>query len=634
MNKFDDFSIVININVQINKKYVSAFILLFVFLVLVYSNSFDCSWHFDDYINIVGNSSIQITDLSWQSIQKGLYGVFDAERWQRPVSYFTFAINYYFGGFDLLGYHIVNLSIHCLTAFFLFLFVYHTLNLPLIRDQYEKNAYSIALLSALLWAINPVQVSAVTYIVQRMASMVALFYIMAMFFYLKGRTSEIAWKRMLFFVLSFFFGALAVGTKENAAMLPISIFLFDLLLIRGITMENIKRALPYGITAAIAFVAIGLLYIGDLSTINSDYQIRPFTMFERILTQPRVLVFYMSLLIYPLTSRMMLIHDIDYSKSFIEPWTTMPAIMIIILIIAAALWIVRKSPLIAYCIFFFFLNHLIEGSFIALELVFEHRNYLPSMFFFLPIGIIMINGLQYFSQKKFIFSILVIAMISLMIIQGVTVYIQNNIYKDEISLWTDNRDKAPRLHVVQQSLAASYFLAGRFDEAFNEATLALASYEAANLTRKSKTHGMLGEYYFLKGDEEGALTHYKESLRFDPTFHTGYRRIAEIMVRINRLQEAEQQIRKGLSVKPDSYAYHAILARILLKKGEPDGAIKEARISLALNGNQSEPYAVMSDAYRVKKNDAIANHFRKVVEAMGLNDKYLHPVPLFTQAAS
>jgi tetratricopeptide (TPR) repeat protein len=634
MNKYDDFSININRDSQNKRRYTAAFILLVVFLVLVYSNSFDCSWHFDDYINIVGNSDIQITNLSWQNIQKGLYGVIGADRWQRPVSYFSFALNYYFNGLDVLGYHVFNLSIHCLTAFFLFLFVYHTLKLPIIRDRYEKSAYSIALLSALLWAINPVQVPAVTYIVQRMASMVALFYIMAMFFYLKGRTAEIAWKRIMFFVVSVFFGTLAVGTKENAAMLPVSIFLYDLLLIRGVTKESVKRSLPYGITAAIAVVVIGLLYIGDFSTINSDYQIRPFTMFERILTQPRVLVFYMSLLIYPLTSRMMLIHDIDVSRSLLEPWTTMPAIMTIILIIASALWIARKRPLIAYCIFFFFLNHLIEGSFIALELVYEHRNYLPSMLFFLPLAIMMIKGLQYFSRKKFIFLVLTVAMISVMIIQGVTVYIQNNIYKDDLSLWTDNMEKTPNLHHVRQNLATTHFVAGRFSEAFKEGTLALATYQAANPSRKSRTYGLLGEYYFINNDEGKALIHFEESLRLDPTFHTSYRRIAEIMIRKNRLQEAELWMRKGLSIKPGSHIYHAILARILLKKGDPDASIKEACISLTLNGNQSEPYAVMSDAFRVKKNDAIANHFRKVAKVMGAHDKDFHPVPIFMQALS
>ncbi|MCX5826532.1 MAG: hypothetical protein NTV58_00790 [Deltaproteobacteria bacterium] len=637
MNKSDDFSIDIGWNFPNIKKYTTAFVLLFFFLLLIYSNSFDCSLHFDDFSNITVNNNIQITDLSWVNIERGLYGVIGSDHWQRPVSYFSFALNYYFGGLDIFGYHIVNFSIHFLTAFFLFLFIYHTLKLPLVRDRYEKSAYSIALLSTFLWAINPVQVAAVTYIVQRMASMAALFYIMAMLFYLKGRTSETLLKKMMFFLASVFFGVLACGTKENAAMLPVAIFLYDLFLIRGVTKENLKKSLKYGIVAAVAVVAIGLLYIGEIPTILSDYEIRSFTMVERLLTQPRVLIFYISLLLYPITSRMMLIHDIDISTSLFTPWTTIPAFLAVIFIIVTALYLVRKRPLVAYCIVFFFLNHLIEGSFIALELVYEHRNYLPSMLFFLPLAIMMIRGLQYFSNNKMIFLVLKISIIAVMIIQGVSVYIQNNIYKDDISLWSDNSEKAPRLHRVHQNLATAYFTAGRLPEAFKEANLALEtsleSYQALNLSSKCRTHGLLGEYYLIKGDDDRALMHHQEALRLDPAYHTSYRRIAEIMVRKSRPQEAESWIRKGLAEKPTSYTYHAILARILLKRGYPDEAIKEARISLALNGNQSEPYAVISGAFRLKKNDTMADHFQKIAASPGLEDPGAQAAPILMQAA-
>jgi protein O-mannosyl-transferase len=615
VNKADDFLIHLKCDFPNKRKYIVSFLLLAVFLSVIYANSLDCSWQYDDYGNIVENGAIHIKDLSWQSIEKGLYGIIGSARWQRPLSYFSFALNYYVGGLDVFGYHLVNLSIHCLTAFFLFLFIYHTLNLPLIRDKYGKNADSIALLSALLWAINPVQVTAVTYIVQRMASMVALFYIMSMFFYLQGRTDACLWKKGFFFMLAFFSGLLAVGTKENAAMLPISIFLYEYFLIRGISRENIKKSWKYAIVAAMASLAICALYIGDVSSLADDYEIRPFTMIERLLTQPRVLIFYISLLLYPLTSRMMLIHDIDLSTSLFHPWTTIPAILAIVLLIAAALWLYRKWPLISYCIVFFFLNHLIEGSFICLELIYEHRNYLPSLLFFVPISVLIIHGLQYFSDRKSLRLLIIAAVTSVLIIQGVTVYIQNNIYRDGISLWTDNRDKAPRLHVVRQNLATSYLMAGRIDEAFAEGQVAQKSYQAAMPSKKSKTHGLLGEYYFRNNMNDEAIVQYKEALKWDPFYDVAYRRIAEIMIRMNRFPEAEAWIKKGLIIKRDSFAYHAILAGILLKEEQFDAAIKAAFRSLSLNADQWEPYITISDAFRAKGAEKRANHFRRVAEA-------------------
>ena len=129
-------------------------------------------------------------------------------------------------------------------------------------------------------------------------------------------------------------------------------------------------------------------------------------MWERVLTQPRVILFYISLLLYPITSRLMLIHPVEISKSLFNPWTTFAAIAVILLILVGAVLTSRKRPLISYCIIFFFLNHLIEGSFISLGLVYEHRNYLPSMLFFVPLSILIVYALNYFEMRKWMFVIL------------------------------------------------------------------------------------------------------------------------------------------------------------------------------------------------------------------------------------
>ena len=129
-----------------------------------------------------------------------MYG-FDQERPSRPLSYLSFALNYYFDGMDVFGFHVVNFIIHYLAAVFLFLFIYNTLKLPLLRDKYKNIAYPVALLATFFWAINPVFVTSVTYIVQRMASMAGLFYIMSMYFYLKGRTAQNSTHSISFFIL-------------------------------------------------------------------------------------------------------------------------------------------------------------------------------------------------------------------------------------------------------------------------------------------------------------------------------------------------------------------------------------------------------------------------------------------------
>ena len=395
-------------------------------------------------------------------------------------------------------------------------------------------------------------------------------------------------------------------------MLPVSLFLFDLFLIQGVTIENIKKNWAVCLFALILVPAIGFMYY-DFSSIIGDYdKFRPFTMWERVLTQPRVILFYISLLLYPTTSRMMLIHDVEISKSLFDPWTTFAAIIVLLLILVAAVLISRKRPLISYCIIFFFLNHLIEGSFISLELVYEHRNYLPAMLFFVPLAILIVYALHHFEKRKRMIVILSSAITAVIIIMGVSVFIQNNILKDEISLWSDNIEKAPRLHHVHQNLGVAYFHDGRISEAFVELTKALESLSAAQIKAKVKTHGLLGEYYILNGNDEKAMMHYIEALKIDPYFYPVYNRLAEIKVRQNHLDDAEQFIRIGIGLAPHSYAFHITLARILLKEGRPDQAIKVAQKALTLEGDSSRPYAIFAEAFELKKNSRMADHFHKL----------------------
>jgi hypothetical protein len=218
------------------RKVVFAFITLAAIIFIIYGNSFDCSWHFDDEPNIVDNPNLHLREFTWDSIKQALCS--DRNRPKnlyRPVACLSFAINHYFGGLNVFGYHIVNISVHFIASVFLFLFVYHTLNLPSLRLKYAHNPYFIALLAAVLWSINPIQTQAVTYIVQRMAGMAGMFYIISMYFYLKARTADIRYQKALYFILCFFFTLMAFGSKENAVILPLSMFLYEILFLQKIS---------------------------------------------------------------------------------------------------------------------------------------------------------------------------------------------------------------------------------------------------------------------------------------------------------------------------------------------------------------------------------------------------------------
>jgi protein O-mannosyl-transferase len=596
------------------RRYFFVFTVLLVILLLSYSNSFHCSWHFDDYDNIVENNSIQIREISWDSFKNLSHGVISNTEGKisRPFSYFSFALNFYFGGLNVFGFHVINFIIHFLSSIFLFLFIFNTLKLPLLNQKYGENAYPIALLATLFWAINPVHVTAITYIVQRMASMVALFYIISMYFYLKFRTASTSSNAIGLIVLSIISFLLALGTKENAAMLPISIFLYDLFFIQGLTTENVKKSLKILLPPLIVVIIAGLIFY-DFSAILRDYKIRPFTMVERLLTEPRIILFYITLLFYPLSSRLTMIHDIELSKSLFDPWTTFIAIIVIFIIIAFCFIKAKKWPLITYCILFFFINHFIEGSFISLELIFEHRNYLPSMLLFVPVALLLVNGLNFYSQKKKMQYIVAGVIPIVIIIMSVTVYLQNITMSDEISLWSDNVEKSPRLLHPHYEYGVALFKSGHLQEASVELKKAEQSYEAAAIPKRSVVYAGIGEYYYQTGDYERSLEYYKKSIDWYPNqklIAGSYYRAGMLLTKKGLLDEAEKMLNSAITLKPYMVRYYLAYCELLIKKNKPDESIAKAREVLKLYPGLKSAYQYMADAYALKKDKKSESYYR------------------------
>jgi tetratricopeptide (TPR) repeat protein len=598
------------------KKHGIPALIIFILLIVIYGNSFDCSWHLDDYSNIVKNENVHIASLSWTALEKSLYGIVDSGRWSRPVSYLSFALNYYFSGLDVFGYHLMNMTIHFLSTFILYLFILNTLMLPIFKGRYKGIANSVELLSAVLWMVNPIQVSAVTYVVQRMASMAALFYIMSMYLYLKGRTSDRKWKAVILMMLSVLMGFLSIGTKENAAMLPVSVFLFDLILIQGFTIHNIKKNMMIAVPVFLAAVLTSFLFFKDFNSIIGDYSIRPFTVWERLITEPRVILFYISLLLYPITSRLTLIHEFDISKSFFDPWTTILSIVVILAVLSLALVKARRWPLISYCVIFFFLNHAIEASFISLDIIYEHRNYLPSMLFFVPISLFFIELLKRFEHRLAFRNFFMLALTLLIMLHGITVYIQNNIWKNGLSLWSDNVDKAPGVQHARINLATAYMNDGRFQDALAELSkvlASLASNTSADSDKKARAHGLMGECFYIQGDFDKALMHYRESIKYVPNSHQFYYRIAEIMRQREAFPlAAEDAIKKAIALKNDVANYHLTYSRLLLKKKSTNLAKKEVKIALMLNPDSVDAYKIMAEIMKQERRDLLAEHFARI----------------------
>ncbi|WYD81717.1 MAG: tetratricopeptide repeat protein [Candidatus Electrothrix gigas] len=415
----------------------------FILIVFSYSNSLQASWHFDDEQNILKNSKIHLTELSLDKIAEAVTDPSEPSIY-RPLPMFTFALNWYFGQDNVYSYHLFNIMIHILTAYALFS-VIRLLFFCCYAERYSRSFINMtALMAALLWALAPIQTQAVTYIVQRMASMAAMFTIFAIYAYLRARAEKTQKKYCWFlFCLMFYFAAL--GSKSNSILLPVSLLLLEFSFFDAIKTKiaAFRIILPSSVVLIIAFLFV---YYGlSLNPLKLEgYADRPFTLTERLLTEPRIVIMYLSQLILPITDRLSLEHDVILSTSLLSPWTTLPALFFIFFVIAVSIRYIKKYPIISFPILFFFLNHLVESTFIPLELVFEHRNYLPSLFFFLPVGFLFAKALYGETRFSPVGRVAIMLCGALYLTtSGYATFTRNLAWATEKSLLNDSLKKAP-----------------------------------------------------------------------------------------------------------------------------------------------------------------------------------------------
>ena len=490
------------------------FSLLLGLIFLIYSNTFNATWHLDDYDNITHDARIQLEDLTVDSLWKTTASFFAKPRDARPLSRLSLAVNWYFGRDDPSGYHVVNISLHVLTAFFLFLAVLQLLRSPNLAARYFHQRYFIALLAAVFWAVNPIQTQAVTYIVQRMAVLSTLFYILTLYLYVKGRLSKNQVPKILLFTgcAVSFLGGLA--SKENAATLPLALLLVEFLFFQDLGRKR-SRQIFWGtaVLTILVILGLGLLLFFKGNPLNVlNYHHRYFSPLERLLTEPRIVLHYLSQIFYPLSNRLSIEHDVALSSSLFSPWTTLTSILIICGLIGLGLATARKQPVVSLAILFFFLNHIIESSIIGLELVFEHRNYLPSLFLFFPIAVGIRRLMDYYRTKnRCIYVTLVIGVTGVIMGLAMGTYIRNEAWKTERTLWGDAIIKAPLSSRAWHNLAMTYYgPTGQSDKAMVLYRKALQM-EKKNTYHESVILNNMAANCYYRGKYECAVRYWKKS---------------------------------------------------------------------------------------------------------------------------
>jgi len=571
---------------------------------VVYSNTLHVQFVLDDYAGISLQGPREILSIL-------LHGG------SRRVADLTFALNYHLHGMQVPGYHLVNLAIHLSSAVTLYLLVISALaalrqSFPHHdpgRSEADFTDRFVPLAAALLFAVHPVQTQAVTYIIQRYTSLATLFYLLSALFFIRARLtyekSGSCRPALLPGCLSLAAAALALGSKQIAATLPLMLVVLELSLFRG-RLINRRFWIACG---SLAVLAAGMLLIvrhgrslDELITIldHATAEDRYTGRAAYLLIQIRVVATYLRLLCLPFGQSLFYDYPV-YSTLFSLP--VLSALALHLSLVSAAVLLFRRSGrdlptqdrdrgelqrLAALGIAWFYIAMSVESSIFPItDRIFEHRIYLPSIGFFLTsvsIAALAARGRQNGARMAW-----VLLTAASLILGGLTLA-RNNLWSDTLALWQDTVRKAPGKDLSQVNLGGEYMKLNMPEKALPLFVLALelnpdlparsmaylgktlqylnvdvarfttgeelASFGNDELSREDRArlacimYNNKGLAYELLGEPLKARESYRTALRINPAYDLAWYNLGLLSVRQGDREQTAVALRELKKIKP------------------------------------------------------------------------------------
>jgi tetratricopeptide (TPR) repeat protein len=563
----------------------AALLLIGLIAALIYSNTFSASFHFDDVPNITDNPKI-----------KHLVNLLDFSG-SRYVGFLTFALNYRFGGLSLFGFHLVNLLIHIANGLLVYGLVRLLLKSPrlLPSPALTPAAPAIALCTALLFVVHPIQTQAVTYIVQRFASLATLFYLLTLLCYLKWRLSPPDNnRRHLWYAAAFLATLLAMKTKETTFTLPFMLLLVEIVGFGSPSRKQWIGLIPFFLTLPIIPLSRpGALGEGEAGFARDAYALsRP----DYLFTQCRVIITYLRLLVLPVDQN--LDYDFPASHSLFEPPVILSFLFLTALLLTAVylLFVSRRAAadprlrLIGFGILWFFLALSIESSIIPIrDVIFEHRLYLPSIGFWLAVTTALFG---FFYRWRILVAV---GLAGLILLFASATYQRNRVWQDEISLWSDVVQKRPDKVRGYLSLGVAYKALGQIDQAVQEYKTAITIQPDY-----ADAHNNLGVAYKEMGKYDEAIAEYKTAISIAPGLAMAHNNLGETLDKLGRVPEAFVEIQKAVQLKPDDALIHYNLGNIYREGGQFERAIQEFKTASILNPDHFDAFNNLGLGYYIQ----------------------------------
>lgn len=549
---------------------------------VVYANSLNGEFIFDDHASITYNPSVK-------SLGKAFAG-FSGTRYLGNLS---FALNYAVAGLIPFGYHVTNVLIHVMNA----LLVYYLITLVFLTPALSGAGLSsqfIAFSTAFIFVAHPIHTQAVSYIVQRYASLATLFYLLAVICYFKARLEflqaniTLTKKHLYYYISALFFAVCAMKTKEIAITLPFAIVLCEAYFFDNRT--GLKKRVIYLLPLLLTLLIIPLSTL-NLASSKSAVEIVqyidagtqdarvPFTRTEYLYTQFRVITTYLRLLVFPVNQHL----DYDYpvSNTFFSADVILSFSFLLLLFSSAlALW--KKYRLISFGIIWFFLALSVESTIIPIkEVIVEHRLYLPSIGFFLA-ATALLDRMISLQKVRTAVMVLLVTVLSLL------TYQRNKAWASEETVWKDVIAKSPSNPRGYAGLGIAYKRKGDFDHAVEQFEKSMSLGVAY-----PEVFMHLGDIYSGKKDYDLAVKYFQESLRIDSTAKIKLdllNRLGKTYEKLGENEKASTFYIEAVRLYPAVTASYFNLGLLYSRAGQSDKAIETFEKALTIRKSRNIYY--------------------------------------------
>lgn len=576
-------------------------LLLFFATLIVYLNSFVVPFQFDDQNQI----SYRVCYHSFEFF-KSFSNWFKING--RPISFFTFTINYVLHGEKVFGYHLVNFIIHFVTGNILFFWLKL---LPPVKNGGEKFSW-FPVVVTLFFLLHPVQTQSVTYIIQRMTALSGLFLMLAVYLYTIGRFKQLKTnvlrEGILFYFLSFLAGVMGVLSKQNSIIFPIILLLVELFFIRNHAGKLYRN---YFISATFC---IGILLIIALIKFGLPAETHAFSRIQYLATQMKVIPRYFQMMFFPVG--LSIDHGVEIVDGFFNLWTILGALTLLSIIVFAFI-MVKKIPLFSFGIFWIFITLVIESSIIPItDPMFDQRMYMPTIGF--SIAIWALADYFIFQNKRYLIKPVIIPILLLFSIMTIA---RNNVWQSRVAIWEDVVNKYPNHLRGWMALGKMYnngdeknvlksikcFEKARNIDPENEENLldlgfsylenrqedkALDCYsklsKSSDKVKKNQALKVLSAYNVSKGNSELAEKYLKDAIAVDDSDPESWENLYSIYFKLNDFKNALEVSSKWLAINPNNAKANFYMGKSWFYLNDRETARKYLIKAIQIDSNQAD----------------------------------------------